>query len=382
MQLGTQDHIDVIVIGAGVIGSSTAYQLAKDGRKVLLLEKYEIAHARASSHGESRIFRFAYDNLAYARLAMQTLPMWRELEQEAGEQLLVSSGGLDLTDEEAKHPEVYAVAGTLAQVGAPFDFLDAAAMRARFPQWHLGDAAAAVYSPDAGILNATRCVATLVAQAAKHGAIVRDSEPVTEIRAEPSGVQVTTTQSRYQARQLVITGGAWANSLLAQVGMHLPLTVTQEQVTYFKPLRNAALFERGPFPIFIHWSSGDTGYGFPIVGKPGIKVGFHHDHYVIDPEQYDCQPRPGVAARHSNYVQRYLPDAAGESFDPTTCLYTSTPDNDFIVDFAPGLPNVVVSASCSGHGFKFGPGLGRAMADLLAHGATDMNIGHVRLREF
>lgn len=370
---------DAIVIGAGVMGSAAAYHLSKAGKRTLLLEQFEIGHARASSHGESRIFRFAYDNAVYAKLAMQCKPLWRMLEREAGEALLLDSDQLDLTDEPAHHKDVQAVASTLAQIGASHEQLDAAQLRQRYPQWHLGDAALAVRSPDSGILRATRCVQTMVAQAAQHGATVRECETVTKIEDAGDEAQVTTNKGVYRARKLVLAGGAWLNGLLAHIGLALPLKVTQEQVVYFKPMKNDAAFERGAFPIFIHWRSRDVGYGFPIIGAPGVKIGFHHDHFAIDPNSARA-PREEVTQRLRTYAQRYLPDAAGDAFEPTACLYTTTPDEDFVVDVAPAHPSILVSSSCSGHGFKFGIGIGRALADLAISGETDMNIGHVRWR--
>ncbi len=375
------DTFDAIVIGAGVMGSAAAYHLAKQGRRILLLEQFQIGHTRASSHGESRIFRFAYDNPEYARLAMQCKPMWRALEREAGETLLLDSDQLDLTDEPARHHDVRAVANTLAQIGAAFEQLDAAQMRQRYPQWRLGDAALAVRSPDSGILRATRCVQVMVSLAAQHGATLRENEAVTKIEAAGDGVSVTTAKGVYRARKLVIAGGAWLNDLLAHIDLALPLKVTQEQVVYFKPAANEAAFERGAFPIFIHWRSQDVGYGFPIIGARGVKIGFHHDHYQIDPNS-ERAPREAVTQRLLAYARRYLPDAAGAPFEPTTCLYTTTPDEDFVVDVAPAHPNILVSSSCSGHGFKFGIGIGRALADLAMHGQTDMHIGHIRWRDF
>jgi monomeric sarcosine oxidase len=375
------DIFDAIVIGAGVMGSAAAYHLAKQGRRALLLEQFEIGHSHASSHGESRIFRFAYDNAEYAKLAMQCKPLWRELEREAGETLLLDSSQLDLTDEPAHHKDVLAVANTLAQIGASFEQLDAAQLRQRYPQWRLGNAAIAVKSPDSGILRATRCVQSLVAQAVQHGATVRECEAMTKIEDAGDEVQVTTSKDVYRARKLIVAGGAWLNGLLAHIGLSLPLKVTQEQVVYFKPLANEAAFERGAFPIFIHWRSHDVGYGFPIIGARGVKIGFHHDHYEIDPNGGRA-PRNEVTQRLLAYAQRYLPDAAGAPFEPTACIYTTTPDEDFVVDVAPAHPNVIVSSSCSGHGFKFGIGIGRALADLALRGETEMNIGHIRWRRF
>ncbi len=374
------DTFDAIVIGAGVMGSSAAYHLAKDGLRTLLLERFEFAHTRGSSHGESRIFRFAYNNADYARLAMQSYPLWRALEADCGESLLEIIGGLDLAHEPAHHADVDAVADALGRVGAHFERLDAGQIRARYPQWRLGDAAAAVFSPDSGFLRATRSVQMFIQQAAKHGAVVRDREPVQHI-TPGRPVEVVTDKGRYRASKLIITGGAWINSLIQFVGLQLSVRIEQEQVIYFTPLRNVELFQRDRFPIFIHWRDPITSYGFPIIGTPGVKVGFHHEGHYIDPD-IPRTPRDETTQGVLAYVREHLPDAAGAPFEPTVCLYTTTPDQDFVIDFAPGCEDVVICSSCSGHGFKFGAGIGRALADLVEHGATEMHIGHIRLRPF
>lgn len=371
---------DAIVIGAGVMGSAAAYHLSKDGQRTLLLERFEIAHTRGSSHGESRIFRFAYDNPNYAKLAMQSYPHWRTLEADSGEPLLETIGGLDVTHDPAHYADVSAVADALSQVGARFEPLNAAQIKTRYPQWHLGDEARAVFSPDSGFLRATRCVQVMVEQAAKQGATVRAHEPVTQIIPGKT-VEVVTVNGRYRTRKLVVTGGAWINELIRDVGVQLPVQIEQEQVTYFTPLRNGEGFQRDRFPIFIHWRSPITSYGFPILDRPGLKIGFHHEGHFIDPDIARL-PRDEVTEHVLAYVRDYLPDAAGAPFDATACLYTTTPDQDFVIDFAPDFDNVVICSSCSGHGFKFGAGIGRALADLVEHGATEMNIGHVRLRAF
>jgi sarcosine oxidase len=373
-----EDRFDAIVIGAGVMGSAAAYHLAKAGQRTLL-ERFEIGHTQGSSHGESHIFRFAYHNPHYARLAIQCLPLWRALEAESGQRLLEVIGGLDIAHDPAHYANLDAVADTLTQVGARFEVLDARALATRYPQWRLGDAARAVFSPDSGFLRATRCVQVIVAQAVQHGAVVHEREPVTEIIPDQP-VEVVTEQGRYRSDKLIITGGAWINTLLAFVGLCLLVKVSQEQVTYFRPLGDPAQFRADRFPIFIHWRSPTPAYGFPIIDQPGVKVGFHHEGYVIEDLSAPRQPRSETVQRAREYLQAYLPDAAGEPFDPTACLYTTTPDEDFVIDFAPGINNVVICSACSGHGFKFGIGIGRALADLALEGATEMHIDHVQLR--
>lgn len=369
---------DVIVIGAGAMGSAAAYHLAADGRRVLLLEQYEIGHGRGSSHGESRIFRFAYPEIDYARFAMQCKPMWRALEADAGEQLLRDTGGLDFADTPDGYAELDSVAASLAAAGGSFERLGAEALSRRFPQWRWSDGASGVVSPDAGVLDATRCVLAMTARAASRGANVREREPAREVRVNDGAVAVTTHTGVHRAKKLIVTAGAWVNRVTRQFGLELPVRVTQEQVVYFRPARNAAAFEAGAFPIWIHYRGAQHAFGFPIMGKPGAKIGFHHDERDVDPDGYTATPREDVTERLRAYVRRHVPDLDGDAFDATACLYTSTPDHNFIVDTVPGLPHVVVGSPCSGHGFKFAIGIGRALADLAMDGDTAMRIGHVR----
>lgn len=377
----TINQFDTIVVGAGAMGSAAAYHLARDGQRVLLLEQFEIGHTRGSSHGESRIFRYAYPNAAYVRLATQSKPLWRELEADAGEQLLFDTGGLDVGEDQTGQVEVTAVAAALESAGCPWEQLDRAELARRFPQWRLSEETSAVYSPDAGVLNATRCVQVMAARAAAHGATVHDREPVRQIIPAASSVEVVTDKNHHRAGRLIVTAGPWSSRVLQDVGLQLPLRVSQEQTVYFRPRANPETFAPKRFTIWIHHREQPV-YGFPILGAPGIKLGFHHDGLSIDVGDYTQEPRPEVTRRLRAYLDRYLPDAAGEPFDATTCLYTNTPDHDFVVDVAPGLPQIAIGAGFSGHGFKFAIGIGRALADLVEHGETDMEIGHLGLDRF
>ena len=242
----------------------------------------------------------------------------------------------------------------------------------------MAEGARGVYSPDAGILNATKCVQAMVARTAAHGGVVRDREAVQRIHADTNGVTVTTDKGAYRAARLIIAAGAWMNRMLHHIGISLPLEVVQEQVVHFKPLRNAHAFAPDKFPIWIHHHEPPGTYGFPIMGLPGLKLGFHQEGYVVNVDEYTATARAVVTERLRAYLARALPDAAGEPFNATACLYTNTPDQNFIVDTVPHLPNVAIASACSGHGFKFAMGIGRALADLVMCGATEMPIAHIR----
>jgi monomeric sarcosine oxidase len=374
------EHYDAIVVGAGVMGSATAYQLAKRGRRVLLLEQFAIGHERGSSHGRSRIIRLAYDAPEYVRLARAAYPLWRLFEREAGAALLLQTGGLDLA--RPGQPSFEATRASLTASGVPFDLLDRAAIAERFPQFQPPEDTIAIYQADAGILDADRCVAALASEARRYGATIREEELARRLAPSGDGVEVRTDRQSYGAERLVVTAGSWARPLLRQLGLDLPLSVSKEQIAYFEP-RDPALFEPHRFPIFIHHTdSGWHYYGFPIFGLPGVKVAQHHGGPVIDPESDDYAVIPARLDAVRAYVSQMLPQAAGAPIFTQTCRYTRTPDDHFIIDHHPAHPQILVGSPCSGHGFKFGVLIGKILADLVEEGATDQPIGMFSLGRF
>jgi sarcosine oxidase len=373
---------DAIVIGAGVMGSATAYHLAKDGRRVLLLEQFTLGHTRGSSHGRARIFRLTYTRPEYVELARAALPLWRALEVEAGEAvyespLRVPTGGFEFGAPDA--PGLEALHTTLTAMRVPFETLDRQTIAERYPQFDLPAGTIGLYQADTALLDADRCVAALVAVARRHGAEIREGAAVTRIAADGAGVEVATQREVFRAERLVVAAGSWAGALLRQVGLDLPLTVTKEQFAYFA-VRDRAAFEVGRFPIFIHHGDvPDGGYGFPTHGQPGVRVAWHHGGPPIAPEdESDLVDEEALAGLRA-YVTRLLPGLTGEVLHAQTCRYTTTPDTDFILDRHPAHPQIVIASPCSGHGFKFAILIGRIAADLAQRGATDYPIGLFRV---
>jgi sarcosine oxidase len=394
------ERFDAIVIGAGAAGSAAAWQLSKDGRRALLLEQFKIGHTRGSSHGESRIFRFAYPQASYAKFAMQSKPLWLDLERVSDKKLLHTTGGLDFADDPDCFGEVRQIAGALKQNGARYEELSAQEIRNRFPQFRVPEQTIGCYSPDGGWIAASEAVQAMVDQVVALGGSVRDEEPVKTIRVTNHDVEIATAKSTYAADLLVIAAGAWTKPLLMGdkvLGFHhegpgrdevekrscgfldqfaaLELKVTQEQPVYFAPIRNAEELRRAP--IWIHYRKPFFTYGFPLLGK-GFKAAFHHNGPVIDPTRADRAPDPITSRKLRDYLATYIPDAAGEILEEVTCLYTTTADHNFIIDTIPGFPNVALASPCSGHGFKFAAGTGRALADLVQFGKTSLEIAHTR----
>ena len=315
------------------MGSSCTWWLARRGVDVTLYEQFEPGHARGSSHGRSRIFRFAYPDPRWVRLAMDALPLWRELEEDAGEQLFQVTGGLDHGDP----AKVAAVADALRSQGAAVELLAAEEAGRRWPGMRFeGDV---LFQPDAGRIDADATVAALQRRAAELGADIRHGARVDDITA-------------LEADVVVVTSGAWISKLVA---LPRAVKVTQEQVLHFAPAETSM-----EWPSFIHYRDPFV-YGLETPGD-GVKVAEHHTGPEVDPDHRSFAIDADGRRRVVEYVERWLPGlVATQPVSEATCLYTSTADEEFVVERR---GDVVIGSPCSGHGFKFVPLVGRMLADL------------------
>ncbi|WP_216320782.1 N-methyl-L-tryptophan oxidase [Deinococcus aestuarii] len=372
---------DCIVLGAGGVGASAAYHLARRGRRVLLLDQFTIPHDRGSSHGHSRIFRLAYDHPDYVHLARRALELWRELEEVSGQTLLTLTGGLDLGPGEV--PGLRAVERSLRGAGAEMELLDAGELMRRFPQWRVPDDWRAVYSPDAGIVNPTQTVERLVALARSEGATVLEDTPALDLDlADPEAPVVHTTRGAFGCRRLIVAAGAWLPVLVPDLTP--TLRVTLETTAFFRA-RNLGAFQPSRFPVFIgHARPGEAEvYGFPAFGLPGVKIAEHMQGPATTARTRSFEVDGKTLARLGAYLERHLPGAAGAVMQATTCLYTTTPTEDFLLDthdavVPDGSPSVLLASPCSGHGFKFVPALGELMADWVDGVPHPLHFGRFR----
>lgn len=374
----SDDTVEVIIVGGGVMGCAAAYHLAKEGRRVLLLEQFAIGHSYGSSHGPSRIIRLAYEGEDYVQLAAAAYTLWRDLEAESGESLMVKIGGFDFGSADAVMLE--GIRETYEATGVPFEAVDRDEIMRRFPQFNLPEDIIGYYQPDYSLLAADRCVATLAAQARRHGAVIRENEGAYEIQPTPTGVAVRTGRGTYQADRLILSAGSWMRPLLRQLELDLALTVTKELLVYYKPA-DPALFMPDRFPLFIHRFPGTTtlGAGFPIFDHAGVKMILDRTGAVVDPDDPDRAVDPSQLARLHAYTTSVLPTLGDNIIETVTCRYTMTPDEHFIIDRHPAYPQIVIASPCSGHGFKFGVVIGRILADLAGLGATGYPIDRFRL---
>jgi sarcosine oxidase len=353
---------DAVVVGMGVMGAAAAWHLSRRGRRVIALERFARGHDRGSSHGAARIFRLAYEQDDYVRLAVEALPLWRTLEEESGAAILTRTGAVDYGN-----PAVLdRIGGAMRRNGIEVDLLDAGEARRRWPG--IAFRGQVLFSADGGRTDADAARAALQDRAAALGADVRFSTPLIDLQVRGDHrVVAVTAEDEIEADVAVIAANAWTSQMLYGFAELPTLRVTQEQPAFFAPRDPEA-----GWPSFIHYVgdatlASDFGlYGLHSPAEGGVKVGEHGRGPEVEPDGDRPDVDPASLERLARYVADHLPGLDPEPLGATRCLYATTPDEDFVVD---RVGPVVIAAGFSGHGFKFAPAIGRVLADL-ADGAA------------
>ncbi len=376
----TRTSYDMIVIGGGVVGASTAYTIANTGQRVLLLDQYEPGHTQGSSHGDGRIVRFNYPQPIYVEMAMLAYPGWEALQQRAGKRLVQKTGLWECGY--AGSPIINELVETLSRYDIAFERLSADESRQRFPQLWLDAGSEAIYQADGMVAFATQVVQTYWRLAVECGADTRTGVRVKAIEPNSSGVTVCTTDGEaFTAPKAVLTAGGWAKTMLSELGLDLPLKITQEHIAYFAPKDDTYSHRVGDLPNVIDQHEKDIYYALPQVEITGVKAGFHGTGPVIDP---DKRPEMNMSLFEplSAWIERRYAYLRPEPTNALTCLYTNTPDEDFILDRHPDAPNLIIGSGFSGHGFKFAPVLGQILSALALDESPPLPLDTFRLDRF
>jgi monomeric sarcosine oxidase len=360
---------DAIVVGLGAIGSAAAYWLSRAlGDRVLGLDRFGFGHPHGASADHSRIIRLSYHDRVYVRLAKRAYDTWAQVEAESAERIVTLTGGLDLWPPDAAI-EMADYTGSLTAEGVPFELLDATEIRRRWPQWTIADDVTAIWQEQGGLADPFRGNAAHRRLAEAHGATLSVHDPAVSIRDAGGGqLEVVTATTIHRTSRVIVAADAWTNQLLASFGRRLPLTVTKEQVTYFA-CPDPDAFAPDRFPVWI-WMDEPSFYGFPTYGEAGPKAGQDCGGAIVDPETRTFDRDEAAFRRVERFLADNLPSALGPPIHTRTCLYTLTPDRDFVVDRLPEAPGLIVVLG-AGHAFKFASVLGRIAADL----ATERVVG-------
>jgi len=368
---------DTIVIGLGGIGSATLYRLARRlGANVLGIEQFDIGHPYGGSQDHSRIIRLMYHDARYTALTPSTYTAWADVEEESGLQLVVKTGGVEIAAPDYVH-DIDRYAAAMDAAAIPYERFGADELRRRYPQFNVADDVSVLYQESSGLVNAAHGIAAHMALARAHGAQVRTRCRVLGLEPQGDSVRVLTSEGVFACRRVVVTAASWTNDVIASTGFQIPLTVTQEQVTYYSTphLRE---FAPGRFPIFI-WKDRLDVYGFPVYGEVATKAGIDASGAVVTPATRSLEPDPENERSLTEWLEQRIPRFVGPTLYTKTCLYDMPPDREFIVDSLPEHPSVLVCVG-AGHAYKFAALLGRLLSEMALDGRASLPVEGFTMR--
>jgi sarcosine oxidase len=371
---------DIIILGLGANGSSALWHLARTGKKVLGIDRFQPPHTHGSSHGESRIIRQAYyEAPVYVPLLKAAYAEWKDIEKASGKTLFQKTGGLMLGREDAA-----VIRGSLLSAKThhiPYEYLTSSDLQKRFPAFLPQPDTVGLLEKEAGILYPEACITAFLSEATANGATIRYNEKALDINPSKDKIELTTSVGKYAAAQLILTAGAWTGQLLPE--LQLPLKVKRQPLYWFKEAdaSRAKSFLPHNMPVYIwEYLPGRMFYGFPDLGN-GIKIAWHHNGRDIAPDQLKQFTSPDETAEMKEIAERYL------GMQPiyntsSVCMYTNTPDEHFIIDRHPTHHNIIIASPCSGHGFKFSSLMGKILADMAADKKSAFDLSPFSITRF
>lgn len=373
-------HYDAIIVGAGSMGMAAGYYLSRTNQKILLLDAHNPPHDQASHHGETRIIRHAYgEGEAYVPLALAAQRLRYELEQISGRSLFLNTGVLNAGHRSSRSMQT--IIRSAAQYDLPLEILTADEMRTRWSGLTMPDEYIGCFEPTSGVLKCEDCIEAYRDLAIANGVDIRTNAKVTTLTAHTHGVDVTVGTDTYSADALIVAAGAWSGPLLEQTGLSLPLRPIRKTFAWFEATEE--VFNDAVFPAFAFDTPAGYYYGFPSIAQAGLKIGRHDGGIPVDPNQ---PRRPfgqetGDLADLRQFTNTFMPSIDTLAHGKP-CLYTMTPDEDFIIDLHPDYPHIAIAAGFSGHGFKFSSLVGKVLSELIMERSTTEPIGSFAIKRF
>jgi sarcosine oxidase len=389
-----QNDVNTIILGLGAMGSAAIYQLAKRGHRVLGIDQFSPPHPYGSSHGETRIIRQAIgEGQEYVPLVLRSYELWREIEREAGKELLVVTGGLILERQQTNsmmHGRRNFLARTVqcaTRFNIRHEILETQDIRKRYPQFAVTKEFG-YFEYETGYLRPELCIQAQLDLAKRHGAKLRTNEKVLSIKTDgfSQGVGVKTDRAVYHADKLIIAAGPWVTQFL-EPSLAQHFKVYRQAMFWFKIQDDLQTqFLPGKLPIFI-WVFENGGenmfYGFPSLDGKTMKIASEQYTNVTTPEQVDREITDDEkSTMYKNYLLGRLSGIANACDQVASCLYTTTPDFNFVIDFSPGQPQIIIASPCSGHGFKHSAAIGEVLAELIIEGKSKLDISSFGIDRF
>jgi len=380
-----ETNFDVIVLGVGSMGASACYHLAKRGYRVLGIEQFDIPHEYGSHAGQSRVIRKAYgEGSGYVPLLERAYQNWKTLESETGSQVYYKTGLLYFAEPDDAF--LKSVISSSQKYNIPIDFLSEAECSQKYPQFKLPKHFQRLFEHDAGFITPEKSILLLVEQALRKGAVIRTREKAIEWKREKGTITLTTNKGNYQAKKLILTAGAWTSKLIPSISSKL--TVTRQAIAWVKT-KTWEDFTLGTFPCWLLKNKDYGFYGFPILpsgnfgGPLGMKLALHYPGEIIDPDTGNRTAPDSDEKILVDFLNEFIPNGYERTLTVKTCLYTNSPDTNFIIDYLNGFDkDVAFAAGFSGHGFKFVSVIGEILADLVINGTTSLPIEFLSAKRF
>ena len=371
---------DVAIVGAGSMGMAAGYFLAKQGKQVVMLDAFDPPHNQASHHGETRIIRYAYgEGAEYVPLALRAKALWEELERESGQSLFLKTGVLNVGDKDSLFIKKLIASAEKHQL--PIDILTSDEVHQRFPGITLPADYTACLESTSGVLKCEAAIQAYRQLAIEHGATLLSHHPVNDIQIADDQVSISSNGKQIEADKLILCPGAWAKEALSNIGLNLPLKPIRKTFAWFDAQDD--LYGEGNLPAFTFDNNDAIYYGFPNINNAGLKLGRHDGpQQEQDPTQAIepfSEPKDGPDL--TQFLHAYMPQVGALKVGKT-CMYTVTPDENFIIDTHPAHKHVVIAAGFSGHGFKFSSVVGEILSELALTGTSKHPISLFSLERF
>nr|WP_263323526.1 N-methyl-L-tryptophan oxidase [Neobacillus sp. Marseille-Q6967] len=373
-------HYDVIVIGAGSMGMAAGYFLAKSGKRTLLLDSFNPPHNKGSHHGDTRIIRYAYgEGEEYVPLVLKAQELWNDLEKVSGKQLFLQTGVLNVGSEQTDF--IQNIISSSKTYSLPLEVMGASEVNKRWPGISLPDEYIGCFEPTSGVLKPEECISAYRELAEMHGASILTNSKVKEISVQQNLVTIKTAEQTLTSDGLIVSAGAWSGSLLSMLGLELPLNPVRKTFAWFDA--NESLYNHHRFPAFAFETAEGLYYGFPSIDGSGLKVGRHDGGENINPDEdiLGFGELEGDEADLKQFLNQYMPHTQQLKYGKT-CIYTLTPDEDFIIDVHPSYSNVAIASGFSGHGFKFSSVVGLILSELIITGKTEHDVSPFSMNRF
>ena len=362
-------HYEVIVVGAGSMGMAAGYYLAEKGVETLMIDAFDPPHSKGSHSGDTRLIRHACgEGLDYVPLALRAQKLWNTLQQQTSERIFLNTCVVTFGPKDSLFVQ------TAINGGREYDLnvetLAADEINERWPGITLPADQIGCYEAEAGILFSENCIRAFKRGAMQNGAELKTNDPIMDIEILEDSAKVSTNSEIFTADKLIIASGAWNKKILDDINLKLQIQPSRQTIAWFNS--DDILYKSDGFPGFFADVPTDVYYGFPSIDGAGLKIGRYDNGDAIDPSYYNNEFGAYLKDKKdiSEFLAKYMKQANGDINVGKTCMFTNTPDENFIIDTHPHHDHIAIAAGFSGHGYKFSSAVGEALCDLVTGGET------------